>query len=489
VKPLEIHDQPILGLARTLSITANGIRYRLFRSLVTVVVVTVAVAFLMNIVSESLIRKSIAERTSRRIAELRVAANWAGRLTDPGNIGEILQAIAARPVDDPLCREAAGMGGLSDEELRACHDGARRAALYLQFFDEVDYARRRQLVHNATGVDIFARLRRPAAWERFTTALPSMRSVRFPTPVEAFATFLQRWAELEAQTVRIRRGRARAVAAVAERLKGRPVIDALAETDGAFGEFLRGLGFSLDAATAAQVAGQARRMVEARTLEKTIADPQMRKAVASRLDVLPGDVTVRTLWGFLREQRRASWYLERQKALGGEAAELDVRRAVELAELEAETRALTRAERIRGPGSGLMGIGERMTWLVLASLLVCGVGISNAMLMSVTERFREIATLKCLGALDGFIMLTFVLEASFLGLVGGVVGAAMGSGLGLGRMLLPYGTLVMASLPAGELVAAMGLSVVLGIVLAALASIYPSFKAATLAPMEAMRIQ
>ncbi|MBM4038748.1 MAG: ABC transporter permease [Planctomycetes bacterium] len=138
---------------------------------------------------------------------------------------------------------------------------------------------------------------------------------------------------------------------------------------------------------------------------------------------------------------------------------------------------------------GFTGCGERMDWLLLASMLVCVVGISNSMLMSVTERFREIATLKCLGALDGFIMLMFVLEAAFLGAVGGIVGALLGTLLGFARMFMPYGSLVTASFPLGETALMIAVSSALGVLLAAIASVYPSLKAARLAPMEAMRIQ
>ena len=53
---------------------------------------------------------------------------------------------------------------------------------------------------------------------------------------------------------------------------------------------------------------------------------------------------------------------------------------------------------------------SKQMWLIGLSLLVCVVGIANAMLMSVTERFREIGTMKCLGALDSFIVKLFLLE-------------------------------------------------------------------------------
>jgi len=52
----------------------------------------------------------------------------------------------------------------------------------------------------------------------------------------------------------------------------------------------------------------------------------------------------------------------------------------------------------------------------ILSLLVCAVGIVNAQLMAVTERFREIGTMKCLGALDRFVLRLFILEAGMQGL-------------------------------------------------------------------------
>ena len=69
---LEIHDHPRLGLVRTLSLTATGIRYRLFRSFVSVVVIAVAVAFFMNILSASLVQRGIGRVANERLRELRL---------------------------------------------------------------------------------------------------------------------------------------------------------------------------------------------------------------------------------------------------------------------------------------------------------------------------------------------------------------------------------------------------------------------------------
>ena len=82
-----------------------------------------------------------------------------------------------------------------------------------------------------------------------------------------------------------------------------------------------------------------------------------------------------------------------------------------------------------------------------------------------------------------------MLEACFLGVVGGFAGAIIGNILGIGRMLIVYGSILVNPIPFDELFVAMSASMAVGIVLAAVASVYPSFKAAKLAPMEAMRIE
>jgi putative ABC transport system permease protein len=71
----------------------------------------------------------------------------------------------------------------------------------------------------------------------------------------------------------------------------------------------------------------------------------------------------------------------------------------------------------------------RQTWLVVMSLLLSAVGIANSMLMAVAERFREIGTMKCLGALDSFIVKLFFIEAGLMGIVASLVGFVVGWGL------------------------------------------------------------
>ena len=130
----------------------------------------------------------------------------------------------------------------------------------------------------------------------------------------------------------------------------------------------------------------------------------------------------------------------------------------------------------------------RSFWIILISLVVTVAGIANAMLMSVTERFREIGTMKCLGALSGFIRWIFFVESSFMGAVGGLVGTCLGTG----ASILVYGFVygfgpVLAATDFMRLAGYMLLSVIAGIALSVLAAIYPASVAAAMVPANALR--
>ncbi|MGD8239494.1 MAG: FtsX-like permease family protein [Armatimonadota bacterium] len=138
----------------------------------------------------------------------------------------------------------------------------------------------------------------------------------------------------------------------------------------------------------------------------------------------------------------------------------------------------------------------RRWWLVGMSLLVCLAGITNAMLMSVTERFREIGTMKCLGALDSFVVRLFLIESTLLGVIGSALGALMGALL----ILLVYSIKEGFSLAVRihttggasrwpELLGYMGASVGVGAVIALLAAIAPAVRAARLPPAAALRTE
>jgi len=135
------------------------------------------------------------------------------------------------------------------------------------------------------------------------------------------------------------------------------------------------------------------------------------------------------------------------------------------------------------------GQGERDSWLlmIILSLIVSAAGVLNSMLMAVTQRYREIGTMKCLGALNSFVLLSVLAESAVLGLAGSLLGLIFGALLAalLGMLESGWGFLGALRLEA------LGLKVLLtlatGMFLTTLGAAIPAIIASRLPPIEAMR--
>ena len=125
---------------------------------------------------------------------------------------------------------------------------------------------------------------------------------------------------------------------------------------------------------------------------------------------------------------------------------------------------------------------QKSLWLVIMSLLVCFVGITNSMLMSVTERYKEIGTFKCLGALDNFIIKLFLIESGLLGFFGSLAGAVLGL---LFVLLTNLG--VVTKLDWSRVLFYLGACIVIGTLLSIGAAVPPAFRAAKMQAVDAMR--
>lgn len=130
----------------------------------------------------------------------------------------------------------------------------------------------------------------------------------------------------------------------------------------------------------------------------------------------------------------------------------------------------------------IIGISLVMVGIASISLLVGGIGIMNIMLVSVTERTREIGIRKATGARKGDITRQFLVEAIVLSSIGGAVGTLLGVGLGL---LTGAVTPLPAAVPIWALVAAILVCGGIGIVF----GVYPAMRAARLDPVEALRYE
>jgi putative ABC transport system permease protein len=123
---------------------------------------------------------------------------------------------------------------------------------------------------------------------------------------------------------------------------------------------------------------------------------------------------------------------------------------------------------------------DMLAGIAIIALLVGGIGVMNIMLVSVSERIREIGIRKAIGARPSLIRRQFLVEASLLGFAGGILGVGLGL---LGAILVPAFSdqRVIVSVPAAAaaIVVAIGIGVAFGV--------YPATRAARLAPIDALR--
>ena len=134
-------------------------------------------------------------------------------------------------------------------------------------------------------------------------------------------------------------------------------------------------------------------------------------------------------------------------------------------------------------------LGDMMGTITLAisivagiALLVGGIGVMNIMLVSITERTREIGTRKALGATNSSIRIQFITESMIMCLVGGVIGVILGIGLGaLGAKLLGYAASPSIESILVSLLFSLGIGLFFGY--------YPANKAAKMNPIEALRYE
>lgn len=145
-----------------------------------------------------------------------------------------------------------------------------------------------------------------------------------------------------------------------------------------------------------------------------------------------------------------------------------------------------KAKDLAGEAAQLQKLSESTNFMLIGiasiSLLVGGIGVMNIMLVSVTERTREIGLKKALGAKRKAILSQFITEAAMLSVIGGILGVI--AGIILSRIMA-----AVASVPAAISVPAIVISVLFSMLIGVVFGIVPSIKAADLNPIDALRYE
>lgn len=488
---LEVREQARLSFRRLLAICVDSISYRLLRSVVTVFIIIVAIAFLAAIIEEGYLGRAARDAVRVRTKVFTAYSRFLRRVNrapPPKRLALEAAALEEGTADfDNLCR----WGGFADEQARAFIRDSRQVRAYRLFFDDIPVGRRVLLVQQSTGLATFDWLQDAANFDAFDRALEPMKSLKVPGTFEAFKAFLENWPAYRKRLGVVRDGYAKAVRSVADRCAPDdvPAAFARAVADGKAEAFLQAVGergFRVaEADVPAILAGQAYH-ARIEWAYGFLKYPSVRRGWNRQFHETfgPGGA----LASCADRPERIDWIAQQVRQEDGDAA-FDRARFAQVAEEYLTRRRLLDAEQsLMGRYGESDELGERTIWLICVSFLVCAVGIANAMLMSVLERFKEIATMKCLGARNGAIAFLFIAESVILGVVGGTIGMLAGFGVALVRQVWSHGTLVFDRFPTTDTLYAFITCFACSLLLTAVASMYPARVAARMAPMEAMRV-
>ena len=522
MKVIDVNKQVRLSLAKTVELVLSGVKFRLFRAAVTVAIVALAVAFLMTMLSESVIARNISAAIDKQIAPRQLFVFWLSRLTQSMPPGQLTEELATIQPGGDRWVELQNWGQLDDDQMNVLTAFCRRKIAYDRYFAALDEGDRQAMVARASGEEIYVYLGQPEAFDAFAREQGTVGR-EFPESIDQFRAFLAEWPAMKELRDEIFAGHAGAARQFRTEVLGDVSPNVfLSQADEALLEETARLGFRMTTADLAVVREQAALTVDAELISNLLKAPLLRTSLMTHLRKESAtDVGPQELFGMLKSGGEARWFLAeiqrirqriseqyddlvaREQAPAEEVAlmkasrelifhfDLSAERVQEVARdrLQARNLAAVEAKVSQTAGGGFMGFSSRTIALICVSLLVCTMGVVNAMLMSVAERFREIATMKCLGATDGFIMVNFMLESCVQGIAGGIVGAVLGLMLGIIRSCSMYGAMALSHVPLGDVLIVALVSLVLGVVLSVLAAVYPALVAARLAPMEAMRIE
>lgn len=481
---LNIREQPSLRWSKETEIAVDGIHYRLLRSLLTLGVIVLAVAFITNILVEARIAgacKSGVQALAEQQRELALLASFTDAPLAPRDLAG---RIAERPAGAWPLDALAGWPGLPAGERSRFQADCQAWRDTEQWLEERPPAHRRLLAGKRGATEIFDLLDTGDGRRAFAEAAHGI-PLQLPRDFLSFAARRKSFlAELESASARFETARRR----LSTSLEGLPLAAWLASTEaGPATSTLAAAGLAIGPERLSSLLRRAQDQAGEQRLLTRLGAPGLPAAWRAQFGQLFEQNTA--LDQLAADAGRVDWLLTRPDpaATGAAPVAESVRQA---ARRIRDARRLAEVDDLLTARYGAKpGLSANMFWLLIVSFLVCMAGITNAMLLSVIERFREIATMKCLGALNGFIARLFLLEAACLGLAGGLLGVLLGGAIGIVRMAVAYGEWMGRFFPWAGLASTAGTAAACGLILATLSALYPAWSAARMPPIEAMRVE
>jgi hypothetical protein len=463
--------------------------YRLTRSAITILILSLAVAFLSYVLYFGVISYDTEYLASKQLTDTRKLSGWVSRLSSPDEQLEILRSFQRG--NQARIVEYRRWGALSDQDVSLLTQAAPKLGIYRSYFDQIPKTARAVLIADTDPFTLAEHLRDSSKFDEFTKAAAKL-SLKLPLDDRTgFRSLITGEFPLFGGICeRIRTGQAHAIVSVLSGEDKRPIQSRFVQADPALLAAIRGAGFAISDSAFRDLCIEAKTDLAYKQIALAFKDKRIGPLIARQTGRKLDKLDIAGISSWLTTPARAKWL---SAALGKVPGyeEFTGERLLSLAAGYRRVAALQAVAPEISPEkrTGVFALSSTSLWLVLVSFLVCLIGIMNTMLMSVAERFSEIATMKCLGAMDGFVMLQFVFEALLQGVAGSLVGVVLGLILAFMRGGLSYGSLVFESVDFGAVFVISSLSFLAGIAIAAVAAMGPSWTASRLAPMEAMRVE
>ena len=261
MKGIDVRDQVRLPLGKCVELVLSGVKFRLFRAAITVGIIALAAAFLMNMLGESMIGRQVARVIGQETAPRNNFLFWASRVEAPlqeADLNVLLREVERNPDrgKELLFWGSTPLEAMSEADLTRLAALARRQRQYEDYFAGLDAGQRRPLVGSARGAAIFEKLQSPEDFGKFREELRHI-SWQLPTSIEDFQAFLDEWARTRALRERILAGHRRAVEQLKPLLGDRTARELLADGGEDFRQALVKQGFRLGTENFKAVAAQA----------------------------------------------------------------------------------------------------------------------------------------------------------------------------------------------------------------------------------------
>ncbi|PTY06812.1 hypothetical protein DB346_00710 [Verrucomicrobia bacterium LW23] len=497
MKDIVAREQVRLSAWKCLRLSLTGMSFRLGRSIITVSILALAVAFLSYMITYGLISHDTRLAAGRELEDERLLGEFSTRLTSPDSADTILanlnstdEKAAARRAEYERWSQTASL----EEILRI----ARQLDAFGLYIRQLPVTKRAVLTGDMEEDSILALARSlgsAARLDSFLKHLNASGEVPMPGSEEEFRRLIQSGVPLLAGWIEaVQKGQLVAIARVQSATAGQDIKTLLAGSTAGFTSTLEDAGFHSTPEMHTRLRRLAQHALEEEKLRHALTQQEVRYALARKSGLKAPQIDMAAVLPWITSARRAD---DAAACLSPAGIGLSAAQLLAMADRKRRTDALRNVA-----GASFSGAGDRLSpregifafdagtrWLIGVSFIVCAVGVANAMLMSVTERFTEIATMKCLGALNSFVMQIFFFEALVQGMVGGLAGLILGTFLAVVRSAAEFGTLAFHNIPYADLFSGGLAAWLVGLALAAGAAISPVWMAARLAPMEAMRME